>query len=147
VGGSGTLFESAARMIDKLRQSRGWQFLLVSSLILLIPLMADISGRMSTLHRMHQEKARLTHELEMASAEHDILLARLESVSDDAYVERWARVDARMTVPGDVAFIPLAPEDIRPTFTSFEKRLPRPQPETSIAEQWRRFFLEDESEQ
>jgi hypothetical protein len=83
----------------------------------------------------------------MASAEHDVLLARLESVSDDAYVERWARVDARMTMPGDIAFIPLAPEDIRPTFPSFETRPTRPRPESSIAEQWRRFFLADESDQ
>jgi hypothetical protein len=109
--------------------------------------MADISGRMSTLHRMHQEKARLTHELEMAYAEHDVLLARLELVSDDAYVERWARVDARMTMPGDIAFIPLAPEDIRPTFPSLETRFTRPRPESSIAEQWRRFFLADEPDQ
>lgn len=134
-------------MIDKLHQSRGWQLLLIVALVLLIPLMADISGRMSTLHSMHQEKAQITHELEEATAEHEILLARLEYVNSDAYLERWARAEARMTLPGEVAFIPIFSEDVRPTFPALARRLSRPRPSTSIAEQWRRFFLEDAAPQ
>jgi hypothetical protein len=134
-------------MFDNLRHSRAWQILLIATIMLLVPLMADISERVSTLHRMHQENGRLTHELEAALAENDLLLARLEDVNGQAYLEQWARTEARMTLPGDVAFIPLLPEVAKPTFPSFENRLIRPQPSTSIAEQWRRFFLKDASQE
>ena len=130
-------------MIKKLQESKSWQLLLISALILLMPLLVDVNGRISVIRRMRQEETRLEQELTQAQAERDALQEQLEFVASDAYLEQWARVEARMTLPGQVVIIPLQTEPGEPTQTgSFFTAAPPP---LSIPEQWHRLFFGDDA--
>jgi cell division protein FtsB len=135
--------ESTALMVDKLRESRSWQLLLIATLVLLIPLMADISHRMSVLHRMHQKRAQLTLQLAQARAENDELNAQLEFVAGDAFLEQWARVEARLARPGEVAAIPLFEDQTRRRFTALDDKPSSEGTPSSMPQQWRRLFFDE----
>jgi cell division protein FtsB len=130
-------------VIEKLSESRGWQLLLIAVLILILPLMVDINRRMGILRRMHQEEARLEKELVGVQAEHEVLQRQLEFVATDAYLEQWARVDARMTQPGEVSIIPLTIEPSEGAEPGSEGDSPRTATSPSIPEQWHRLFFDD----
>lgn len=139
----GDIVERTASVIEKLHESRGWQLLLIAVLILILPLMVDINRRMSIIRRMRQEEARLEKELAEVQAEHEALQRQLEFVVTDAYLEQWARVDARMTQPGEVPIIPLIIEPSEGTAPGLEGSSPRTGTSTSIPEQWHRLFFGD----
>jgi cell division protein FtsB len=129
-------------MIIKLRNSRGWQIALVTTVVLFAVLVSDVSGRMSILRRMHHENGRLSQELAQAREERDALQAGLRFVKSDAYLDEWARVEARLTQPGEVAIIPMAADQIQlPQFgedpTSSEEETSTPTPD-----QWHRLFFD-----
>jgi cell division protein FtsB len=130
-------------VIEKLRESRGWQILLIAVLILILPLMVDINRRMSVIRRMRQEEARLEKELAEMQAEHEALQAQLEFVATDAYLEQWARVEARMTQPGEVAIIPLMVEPSEGAAPGSEGSSPHTDTPSSISEQWHHLFFGD----
>lgn len=130
-------------MIQKLHGSRSWQLLIATTLILIVPLMADIQGRVGVLRRMHTERRRLSHDLTVIHAEQDALKAQLEFVTSEAYLERAARVDLRITKPGEVALIPMY---------AYQKQQTAPTPEDapssadtapSVSEQWHRLFFDE----
>jgi cell division protein FtsB len=127
---------------EKLRDSRGWQLLIITSLILVVPLMADINGRIGILRRMHQQEARLNQELTQAQAEREALKARLQFVSGDEYLEQWARVEARMTQPGEVAIIPLYPESTQSETSASTTDSSPTDTSPSTSEQWHRLFFD-----
>jgi cell division protein FtsB len=129
-------------MMDKLRESRSWQLLLITTLIILVALMADVSGRMSVLYRVNQKEAQLTQQLNEARVEQDMLAAQLEYVNGDVYLEKWARGEARMSQPGDVAVIPLLDGKTRKRFTALDNIPSSGGTPSSVPEQWRRFFFE-----
>jgi cell division protein FtsB len=130
-------------VIKKLRESRGWQLFLISALILLMPLLVDVNGRISVIRRMRQEETRLEQELTQAQAEQDALQEQLEFVASDDYLEQWARVEARMTLPGQVVIIPLQTQPGEPAQTGSLFTAAPPAP--SIPEQWRRLFFGDDA--
>ena len=56
--------------------------------------------------QLEAEEARLEEAVATAQARNDELAALSEYVRTDAYVEEWARVNAKMTKPGEVLVIP-----------------------------------------
>jgi cell division protein FtsB len=127
---------------EKLRDSRGWQLLIITSLILVVPLMADINGRIGVLRRMHQQQTQLNQELTQAQADREALKARLQFVIGAEYLEQWARIEARMTQPGEVAVIPLYAESTQ-SETSASTADPSPvDTSPSASEQWHRLFFD-----
>ena len=141
-GGAWGFKESSAHMMDKLRESRSWQLLFMTTLILLVALMADVSGRLSVLYRVNQKEAHLTLQRDEALVEQDMLAAQLEYVNGDAYLEKWARGEARLSRPGDVAVIPLLEGKTRKRFTALDDVPSLGGTPSSVSEQWRRFFFE-----
>jgi len=132
-------------VIDKLRESPGWQVLLVMALITLMPLAVDISERLSTMRRMRREEAKTNQLLAEAQAEQETLQAQLDYVSSDAYLEQWARVEARMVQSGQVGIVPvwagLAPgQDDSVQSESVSSSVDAP---ASIPDQWRRLFFDE----
>ncbi len=71
-------------------------------------------------------------------ARHDELVAQLEYVRSDEYVERWARGEARLARPGEVAVVVLEDEElaggVQPTPT------PEPEGRPFWAEVWEAVF-------
>jgi len=61
--------------------------------------------------RMKTEEQRLEQLIETEQAKRKSLLAQLEDAQSDQYVERWARVEAKMVRPGEVLVAPA--EDAR----------------------------------
>ena len=129
-------------MIEKLRDSRGWQLLVITSLILVVPLMADINGRIGVLRRMHQQQTLLNQELARARAEQETLEKQLQFVTGDEYLEQWARIEARMTRPGEVAIIPLYQEQTQPETSASGASSPT-DASLSTSQQWHRLFFDD----
>ena len=129
-------------MINRLRNSRGWQIALVTSVVLFAVLVSDVSGRMSILRRMHQEKTRLSQELALAHLEHESLRADLRSVQSDGYLDEWARVEARLTRPGEVAIIPVVADQVQLPQFGLEPTPDEEENATSNPDQWRHLFFE-----
>ena len=130
-------------MIEKLRESKSWQFLLIAALILILPLMVDITGRIGIIQRMHEEKVRLGQEITEKEAEHQALQERLDFVAGDTYLEQWARVDARMSLPGEVAAIPLHDAGVEETSATQQDSLAPGDDADSISQQWHQLFFDD----
>jgi len=58
-------------------------------------------------HTMRVEERGLEREVAVAETRQADLEGQLEYVQTDEYVERWARVEARMVKPGEVAVVPI----------------------------------------
>jgi len=88
--------------------------------------------------QMQAEDGRLEQAVAAEQARHDELIAQLEYVRSDEYVEHWARGEAKMARPGEVAVIVLAGEeaagDAQPTPT------PRPEARPFWVELWELVF-------
>jgi len=57
--------------------------------------------------QMRAEEVRLEQAVAAEQARHDALVEMLEYVKSDEYVEHWARKEAKMARPGEVAVVPL----------------------------------------
>jgi cell division protein FtsB len=55
--------------------------------------------------QMRAEEMRLERSVAAEQARHDELVAQLEYVQSDEYVEQWAREDAKMARPGEVVVV------------------------------------------
>jgi cell division protein FtsB len=130
-------------VIEKLYESRGWQLLLIAVLILIVPLTVDINRRMGIIRRMRREEALFAQELTRVQTEHEALQTRLEYVKSDDYLEEWARVEARMMLPDEVAIIPLLAESSNPIAPQHESSPPAEDTSLSIDEQWHRLFFDE----
>ena len=64
--------------------------------------------------QMRAEERRLEELVAAEQARHDELVAQSEYVGSDEYVEHWARTDARMARPGEVAVVVLADSEEEP---------------------------------
>jgi len=98
-------------------------------------------GQQVTLARqMRAEEMRLEQAVAEAQVHRDELVARLECVQSDEYVERWARAKMKMARPGEVAVVVLkrtgtdVAADTQPTPT------PEPEPQPLWLELWELVF-------
>jgi len=57
--------------------------------------------------RMRAEEQRLQRLIDLELQKQESLLGQLEYVQSDEYVERWARVEAKMVHPGEVLVVPV----------------------------------------
>ena len=75
------------------------------TLPLALVLLWGLGQQLLLAHRMRVEERRLEALVAQAQARHDELLARLDYVRSDEYVEHWARAEAGMARPGEVAVV------------------------------------------
>ena len=107
------------------------------AVVMCIPLIAGFNARMTIIQQMNQEERQLARGI----AEEQARRAELEKlhafVKSDAYVEYWAREEARMAYPGEVAIIPVPQESSPPAPTP----VPIAQQSTSpLGDWWAVFF-------
>ena len=67
--------------------------------------------QLARARQMRAEEVRLEKIVADTQAHHDELVARLEYVQSDEYVEQWARGETRMARPGETVVIVLADSD------------------------------------
>jgi cell division protein FtsB len=92
-------------------------------------------GRQLVLARqMRTEEKRLEQLVAAEQARHDELVAQSEYVGSDEYVEHWARAEAKMARPGEVAVIVLTDSSAGPGIDVE----PTPTPEPEVQSFWAR---------
>jgi|DewCreStandDraft_5_1066085.scaffolds.fasta_scaffold00551_23 cell division protein FtsB len=86
----------------------GPQLIIILVLLAGLFLTADFNRRLALNRRIVADEEALRQEVATAQAYQAELLAQMEAVQSDAYVERWARYEAKMVKPGEVLVVPLA---------------------------------------
>ena len=115
-----------------------WQRLApVLIVLVLVPMAIAFNARLATVRQMRQDEARLSQEVAAEQARQADLKLLQNYVASDAYVEHWARVEARMAKPSEVAVIPVAPAGAQLNAAPFA---PANVPPTIVDEWWAVFF-------
>jgi cell division protein FtsB len=98
-------------------------------------------GQQLTLARqMQAEEARLVQAVATEQASNDALAAQLEYTKSDEYVEHWARAEAKMARPGEVAVVPLVDATAEPAADAQPTPAPEPAARSFWAELWELVF-------
>nr|HID15123.1 hypothetical protein [Anaerolineae bacterium] len=98
-------------------------------------------GRQLVLARqMRTEETRLEEAVAAEQARHDDLIALLEYVKSDEYVEHWARKEAKMARPGEVAVVPLVVAGEELSAEAQPVQAPAPEPRPFWVELWELLF-------
>lgn len=77
------------------------------SLVVVGGLVWGFSQQVTRAQQMRAEEVRLEQAVAAEQVYHDDLAAHLKYVQSDAYVEQWARKDAKMARPGEVVVVVL----------------------------------------
>ena len=115
-----------------------WQRLSpVLIVLMLVPVAIAFNARLATIRQMRQDETRLNQEVAAEQVRQADLKLLQSYVASDAYVEHWARVEARMAKPGEVAVIPVAPAGAQ---LNVAPSIPASAPPTIVDEWWAVFF-------
>jgi cell division protein FtsB len=90
--------------------------------------------------QMRVEQSHLEELVAAEQARNEELAAQLEYVQSDEYVERWARVEAKMARAGEVAVIVLTDRDEEPTGDAQPRPTPEPEAKPFWVEWWELVF-------
>ncbi len=94
----------------------------VGALLLSLPLLFNIVSRAQSEARMHAEVERMTQQVNALQTRLTSLHAALDYAQSDAFVEEWARVQARWSKAGEVVVVPPASREVaRPWWEDFLK--------------------------
>ncbi len=86
-------------------------FWLMALALAAAPFVAEFNARLVVSRQLVEEEARLKREIEAEQNRAALLESYEQHVKSDAYVEWWARVQARMVKPGEIAVVPQTPAD------------------------------------
>jgi hypothetical protein len=86
----------------------GPQIVIILVLLAGLFLTVDFNRRLALNRRIDADEHTLRQEVAAAEARQVELLTEIDYVQSDAYVERWARYEAKMVKPGEVLVVPLA---------------------------------------
>ncbi len=90
--------------------------------------------------QMRAEEVRLEQAVAAKEAYHDELLVRLEYVRSDECVEQWAREDAKMVRPGEVAVVALDDVDTEAVADTTSAPTGEPESRSFWVELWELVF-------
>jgi cell division protein FtsB len=130
----------------------GTQFAAIVVLTIALSLIVDFGRRTTVGLYVSQAQERLEQEIDALLEQQEALKAHLEEVKTDAYVERWAREQAHMVLPGDRLVILVTPAAPAAQQDADAQASASAQPFTSPSEmaqapnwhQWWRLFLDSE---
>jgi cell division protein FtsB len=83
--------------------------------------------QLALAQQMRAEEMRLEQTVAAEQARHDDLVAQLEYVRSDEYVEHWARAEMKMARPGEVAIV--VPKNVSEELASEVQPTLTPEPE------------------
>ncbi|MEA4908141.1 MAG: hypothetical protein GYA17_16635 [Chloroflexi bacterium] len=113
------------------------QLIVAGLLVLFVFLMMDLNNRLSELSRLSSEQGEISTEV-MALRQTEVYLYTQEAyATSEVPVEEWAR-EKGLVRPGDVAIVPLAPENV--TATPQASPTPTPQRYSNWDIWWMLFF-------
>jgi cell division protein FtsB len=110
---------------------------LVVALVALLAI--NFNSRLSVIQQMRQDEVRLKQSVSAEESRQASLNSLRAYVASDAYVEHWARVEARMIKPGEVAIVPRASAVSQSTQTV----LAPARPLATISDEWWSLFFSE----
>jgi len=130
--------------MDQLPQSKVLiqRWVAVLMVIMVVLLAFSFNSRLATIRQMRQDEARLKQAVVAEEAKQSSLKSLRSYVASDAYTEHWARVEAKMTRPGEVAIVPMA-LNVAPVASNAATLVRTPA--TILDEWWTLFFGETSS--
>ncbi len=85
------------------------QFIAIIVLSLTLFLIVDFGRRAATGYQIQQEENRLVLQYQTLQQKHAALLAKLDQVQSDAYIEHLARNELKWSRPGETVMVVLSP--------------------------------------
>jgi len=126
--------EEAGRQEAPLRrpERRFWlsgpQIVVILVVLVGLVLTLDFNRRLAFTRRIGADEQTLADEVATAEAHQAALLAQRDYVQTDAYVERWARYEAKMVKAGEVLVVPLAQTPVLEAAAAAPSPTPTPAP-------------------
>jgi len=96
--------------------------------------------QLALAQQIRVEEVRLEQRVAAELARHDALVAQLEYVRSDEYVEHWARGKRKMARPGEIAVIVLRDSDGEPAVDAQPTPTPEPKAQPFWVELWELVF-------
>lgn len=90
----------------RMRQLSGVQIMFAVILAVALMLAVSFSGRINASRELNRIHDQIVQEIELLKREQADLLARLEYVNSDAFVEAWARSEGKMIRENEILVIP-----------------------------------------
>jgi len=78
---------------------------IVITFVVVVALVWGFGQQLALARQMRTEEIRLEHMVAAEQSRYDGLVAQLEYVKSDEYVEHWARAEAKMAKPGEVIVV------------------------------------------
>lgn len=121
-------------------------FIAVIVLSISLFLIIDFGRRAATGYRVRREEDRLRSQMEAAQETQEALLARLDYVATDAYVEEIARNELKWSKPGEVVVVIMpTPQMIAASPSSSRSSPGNSRPATPLQAWLKLFFTSSES--
>jgi cell division protein FtsB len=127
----------ASRKPRRSRQLSSTQVMFAVILAIGLMMAIQFSSRINAERDLANIRDTLNQEIDLLRREEAELTDQLDYVASDAYVEEWAREEARMIRPGETLIIPIpstttlaefAQETVAPPTASLDTTLPDPAP-------------------
>ncbi len=96
--------------------------------------------QLALARQMRAEEMRLEQAVAAEQTRHDDLVALMEYIESDEYVEHWAREETKMTRPGEVAVVPPASAGEELTGDAQPVQTPVPESRPFWVELWELLF-------
>ncbi len=107
--------EAAGRPTRKLRQLSSTQIVFAVILAVGLMLAINFSSRIVADRELQAIQQQVLDEIDLLKREQSDLVAQLEYVQGDAYVEAWARSEGKMVRDGEVLVLPKPSTALLPT--------------------------------
>jgi len=96
--------------------------------------------QLALARQIRAEEMRLERRVEAEQARNEDLVAELEYVQSDEYVERWAREERKMARPGEIAVVVVTDSDEAPAADAQPTPTPTPEAQPFWVELWELIF-------
>lgn len=130
----------------RMRQLSGVQIVFAVILAVALMLAVSFSGRITASREVNRIHDKIVQEIELLKMEQTELLARLEYVNSDAFVEAWARSEGKMIRENEVLIIPKPSNILLQTAATPQISVPiqTSLPEPEKWELWWQLFFDSE---
>jgi cell division protein FtsB len=116
-------------------------FIAVIVLSISLFLIIDFGRRAATGYRVRREEDRLRSQMEAAQKTQETLLARLDYVATDAYVEEIARNELKWSKPGEVVVVIMPTPQMTASSPASSRPTPGNSPPATPLQAWLELFF------
>ena len=90
------------------------RILIVAGLVLLFFLMVDLNSRLNDLYRLTRERDLMRDEISGLTGTAAGIETQIAFATSELAVEKWAREEGMLVMPGDQLIVPISPADATP---------------------------------